>query len=109
MHHGPPMIDPTLEPPCRLVSVRHPPRSPSPATRSSCRARRLKIDGKPTGAGTFIVGEGDVNVFNYQTTSFNYQLNTAYASNIKKADDSDWTGYSFGFSELIKCTCTSKG
>ena len=68
----------------------------------------LKINGKPTGASTFIVGEGDVNVFTYgDSNTFNYQLNTAYAITIKKADGSDWTGYSFGFSELINCTLSA--
>ena len=68
----------------------------------------LKINGKPTGASTFIVGDGDVNVFTYgDSNTFNYQLNTAYAITIKKADGSDWTGYSFGFSELINCTLSA--
>ena len=65
----------------------------------------LYINGKPTGAGTFIVSDGDTNTFT--TSHFAYQLNTAYAITITTASGGDWTGYSFGFSENINCTLSA--
>ena len=66
---------------------------------------KLYINGKPTGAGTQIVSDGDTNTFT--TSHFAYQLNTAYAITITTSSGGDWTGYSFGFSEAINCTLSA--